>query len=116
MKDDFENNMPENIYFLSDVLNAKVLDMEDTDVEVVYDIKMVMNNKNKLNVTDVDPSTYARLRRTCFNFIASIFHERVEVLLSINEVASLQRFLKRSTNEKEKYEALLNRASADKNA
>jgi hypothetical protein len=33
---------------------------------------------------------------------------------AVNDVASLQRFLKRATNEKEKYEALLNRALADK--
>ena len=64
----------------------------------------------------MDPSAYARLRRTGLTSIASIFHEGVEVLLSINEVASLQRFLKRATNEKEEYEALLNSASADKYA
>jgi hypothetical protein len=58
--------------------------MEDTEVEVVYDIKMVINNKNKLYVTDVDPSAYARLRRTGLNSITSIFHkghDKIEEIL-----------------------------------
>jgi magnesium transporter len=56
------------------ILDKKILDMEDTEVEVVYDIKMVIK-KNKLSVMDVDPPAYARLRRTGLNSVASIFHK-----------------------------------------
>lgn len=74
--EEFACKVPESFVLLKDyILDKKILDMEDTEVEVVYDIKMVMNNKNKLYVTDVDPSRYARLRRTGLNSIASIFHK-----------------------------------------
>jgi len=56
------------------ILDKKILDMEDIEVEVVYDIKMVIK-KNKLFVTDVDPPAYARSKRTGLNSIASIFHK-----------------------------------------
>ena len=55
-------------------MTKKILDMEDTEVEVVYDIKMVIK-KNKLFVTDADPPAYARLRWTGLNSIAGIFHK-----------------------------------------
>ena len=59
----FAVKIPEGIVLLKDfILDKKILDMEDTEVEVVYDIKMVLK-KNKLYVTDVDPSDYARFRR-----------------------------------------------------
>ena len=52
--------IPEGFILLKDfILDKKILDLEDTEVEVVYDIKMVMS-KNKLYVTDVDPSKNAR--------------------------------------------------------
>ena len=49
--------------------------MEDTDVEVVYDIKMVMG-KNKLYITDVDPSKNARFRRLGLDKFANLIHKR----------------------------------------
>lgn len=59
----FEGKVSEGMVLLKDfILDKKILDMEDTEVEVVYDIKMVLKN-NKLYVTDVDPSDYARFRR-----------------------------------------------------
>ena len=59
----FAVKIPEGIVLLKDfILDKKILDMEDTEVEVVYDIKMMLK-KNKLYVTDVDPSDYARFRR-----------------------------------------------------
>ncbi len=59
----FACKVPEGMVLLKDyILDKKILDMEDNEVEVVYDIKMVLT-KNKLYVTDVDPSIYARLRR-----------------------------------------------------
>jgi magnesium transporter len=59
----FEGKVSEGMMLLKDfILDKKILDMEDTEVEVVYDIKMVLKN-NKLYVTGVDPSSYARFRR-----------------------------------------------------
>jgi magnesium transporter len=59
----FAYKIPEGFIFLKDyILDKKILDLEDTEVEVVYDIKMVMS-KNKLYITDVDPSKNARYRR-----------------------------------------------------
>jgi CBS domain-containing protein/sporulation protein YlmC with PRC-barrel domain len=59
----FAYKIPEGFILLKDyILDKKILDLEDTEVEVVYDIKMVMI-KNKLYITDVDPSKNARYRR-----------------------------------------------------
>jgi len=59
----FAYKIPEGFILLKDyILDKKILDLEDTEVEVVYDIKMVMG-KNKLYITDVDPSKNERYRR-----------------------------------------------------
>ena len=59
----FVAKIPEGAVLLKDfILDKKILDMVDTDVKVVYDIKMVLK-RSKLYVTDVDPSSYARFRR-----------------------------------------------------
>jgi magnesium transporter len=60
---EYENEPGEEFVLLKDhILDKKVLDMEDKEVEVVYDIKMVLRN-GKLYVTDVDFSRYGLLRR-----------------------------------------------------
>jgi len=57
------------------ILDKKVLDMDDNELEVVYDVKLVMRN-NKLYVTEVDSSKYAFLKRLglkgLVNFIYSL--------------------------------------------
>lgn len=71
----FACKIPEGLVLLRDyIMDKKILDMEDNDVELVYDIKMVMK-KNKLYVTDVDPASYARLRRLGFSWLADLFHK-----------------------------------------
>lgn len=71
----FACKIPEGFVLLRDhIMDKKILDMEDNDVELVYDIKMMMKN-NKLYVTDVDPASYARLRRLGLNWIANLFHK-----------------------------------------
>jgi magnesium transporter len=71
----YDNNIPEGFILLKDyILDKKILDLEETEVEVVYDIKMVMS-KNKLYVTDVDPSKNARYRRLGFDKFASLIHK-----------------------------------------
>jgi len=59
----FEANPPEDALLLKDyVMDKKVLDLEESEVEVVYDIRLVHRNR-KLYVTDVDTGKSARLRR-----------------------------------------------------
>ncbi len=47
------------------ILDKKILDLEDTEVEVVYDLQLVQR-ANKLYVTAVDSSRYGRWRRLGF--------------------------------------------------
>ena len=59
----FETEPAEDVILLRDyVLDKKVIDLEENEVEVVYDIRLVLRNK-KLYVTDVDTGKAARLRR-----------------------------------------------------
>ncbi|MFZ1897723.1 magnesium transporter MgtE N-terminal domain-containing protein [Methanoregula sp.] len=59
----YEGTPPEDALLLKDyVMDKKVLDLEESEVEVVYDIRLVLRNK-KLYVTDVDTGKSARLRR-----------------------------------------------------
>jgi len=59
----YENTPAEDAILLRDhILDKKVLDTEDAEVEVVYDIRLVERN-GRLFVTEVDTSKAARLRR-----------------------------------------------------
>ncbi len=59
----FEGEPAENQILLNDhVLDKKVLDMDDNEIDVVYDIKLVLRNR-VLYVTDVDFSRYALFKR-----------------------------------------------------
>jgi magnesium transporter len=69
----FEGTPPEDAILLRDhILDKKVLDTEDAEVEVVYDIRLVERNA-KLYVTEVVTSKAARLRRLGFGFLSGIF-------------------------------------------
>jgi CBS domain-containing protein len=69
----FEANPPEDALLLKDyVMDKKVLDLEESEVEVVYDIRLVQRNK-KLYVTDVDTGKSARLRRFGLGKISRVF-------------------------------------------
>ena len=60
---DFEGEPAENAVLLRDhILDKKVLDMEDKEVNAVYDIKLVLRN-GALYVTDVDFGRYGLLKR-----------------------------------------------------
>jgi CBS domain-containing protein len=67
------------------VMDKKVLDLEENEVEVVYDIRLVLRNR-KLYVTDVDTGKAARLRRLGLLPLAKIFYasesERAEQMIS----------------------------------
>ena len=71
----YEGEPAEKQIFLRDyVLDKKVIDMEDNEVDVVYDVKLVTRN-SKLYVTDVDFSGYAKLKRLGLKQIAEILFD-----------------------------------------
>lgn len=60
---DYERPPPEGAILLKDhILDKKILDMDDHEVEVVYDVKLVYQN-GKLYVSEVDFSRHRLLRR-----------------------------------------------------
>ena len=68
----FEISPPEDAILLRDhILDKKVLDTEDAEVEVVYDIRLVERNKGSY-VMEVDTSKSARLRRLGFGFLSGV--------------------------------------------
>ena len=68
----YEKKPAESGILLKDhILDKKVLDIEDKEVEVVYDIRMVLRS-GRLYVTDVDVSRYGLLRRMGLRFVADI--------------------------------------------
>jgi magnesium transporter len=59
----FEGEPAESQVLLNDhILDKKVLDMDDNEIDVVYDVKLALRNK-VLYVTDVDFSRYALFKR-----------------------------------------------------
>ncbi len=70
----YEGKPAESMVLLQDhILDKKVLDLEGSEVEVVYDIKLVLRN-NKLYVTDVDSSKYGLLRRIGLKGLANFIY------------------------------------------
>ena len=72
----FESSPPDEAILLRDhILDKKVLDTEDAEVEVVYDVRLVERN-GKLYVTEVDTSKSARLRRLGLGFLSRVLAPR----------------------------------------
>jgi len=70
----FEADPSDDVILLRDyVLDKKVIDLEENEVEVVYDIRLVLRNK-KLYVTDVDTGKAARLRRLGLGLLARLIY------------------------------------------
>ena len=70
----FEKDIPDDAILLRDhILDKKVLDIEDAEVEVVYDIHLLEKN-GKLYVTEVDTSRSARLRRLGLGLFSGTLH------------------------------------------
>ncbi|MDD4286783.1 MAG: CBS domain-containing protein [Candidatus Peribacteraceae bacterium] len=64
----------ENDILLRDhILDKKVIDTEDREVEIVYDIKLMLRN-NTLYVTDVNISRYRLLRRLGLKWFAKFLY------------------------------------------
>ncbi|MGA2753440.1 MAG: CBS domain-containing protein [Terracidiphilus sp.] len=66
---------PDEVLVSDYLFDKKVLDIEDREVEVVYDIRLLKRN-GKLFVTDVDISRYGLFRRLGLPAFAKIFYER----------------------------------------
>ena len=69
--------LPNEVLLRDYLLDKKVLDMEDREVEVVYDIRLMRTNGN-LYVTDVDISRYGLLRRLGFRALANHFYKQAD--------------------------------------
>ena len=70
----FEAEPAKDAILLKDyVMDKKVLDLEENEVEVVYDIRLVLRNR-KFYVTDVDTDRGAMLRRLGLRPISRLFH------------------------------------------
>ncbi len=66
---------PEEVLVKDYLFDKKVLDIEDREVEVVYDIRLLKRN-GKLYVTDVDISRYGLFRRLGLASLGKILYER----------------------------------------
>ncbi|MDD5055618.1 MAG: CBS domain-containing protein [Candidatus Peribacteraceae bacterium] len=72
--EDFEKQPNETDILLKDhILDKKVIDIEDREVEMVYDVKMLAKN-GKLTVTDVNISFYRFLRRLGLKWFAKFVY------------------------------------------
>jgi sporulation protein YlmC with PRC-barrel domain len=68
---------PEEVLVSDYLLDKKVLDMEDREVEVVYDIRLLKRN-GKLYVTDVDISRQGLFRRIGMTSLAKFLYRRAD--------------------------------------
>jgi CBS domain-containing protein/sporulation protein YlmC with PRC-barrel domain len=74
----YEKPVPESSILLkAHILDKKILDMDDHEVEVVYDVKLALQN-NKLYASEVDFSRNRLLRRLGLKKIAKFFAENHE--------------------------------------
>ena len=72
----FEQAPQETLILLHDhILDKKILDMDDHEVEVVYDIKLAVQN-GKLYAAEVDFSRYRALRRLGLHKLAKLLTDR----------------------------------------
>jgi DNA-directed RNA polymerase subunit F len=66
---------PDEVLVSDYLFDKKVLDLEEREVEVVYDIRL-LKVSGMLFVTDVDISRYGLLRRMGMVWLAKIFYQR----------------------------------------
>jgi CBS domain-containing protein len=72
----FERAPQENLILLRDhILDKKIIDLDDHDVEVVYDVKLAFQN-GKLYAAEVDYSRYRALRRLGLHKLAKLLADR----------------------------------------
>lgn len=74
----YKHNPEVSRIFLKDyILDKKILDMEDHEVEIVYDVKLVYQN-DRLYASDVDFNRFRILRRMGMNKLASFLARYTE--------------------------------------
>jgi CBS domain-containing protein len=74
----FTGEPGENVVLLKDhILDKKAIDLDGREMEVVYDIKLVLMN-NKLYVSEVDLSRYGLLRRMGLTKLANFIYNLAE--------------------------------------
>jgi magnesium transporter len=72
----FERAPQENLILLQDhILDKKILDLDDHEVEIVYDVKLAFQN-DKLYAAEVDYSHYRALRRLGLRKLAKLLTNR----------------------------------------
>jgi magnesium transporter len=72
----FERAPQENLILLHDhILDKKILDLDDHEVEIVYDVKLAFQN-DKLYAAEVDYSHYRALRRLGLRKLAKLLTNR----------------------------------------
>ncbi len=75
----FEGEPEENQVLLKDhILDKKVIDLDDNDIDIVYDVKLVLRNR-KLYATDVDFSKYGLLKRLGLRYVANFAYHMAEM-------------------------------------
>ena len=70
---------PSQILLKDHILDKKVLDLDDSEVEVVYDVKLVMS-KQKMFVSEVDFSKYGLLRRIGLKGLANFIYNLADLI------------------------------------
>ena len=74
----FTGDPEDNAVLLKDhILDKKAVDMDGKEMEVIYDIKLVLRN-NKLYVSEVDLSRYGLLRRMGLTGLANYIYKLAE--------------------------------------
>lgn len=75
----FEGEPEETQVLLKDhILDKKVIDLDDNEIDIVYDVKLVLRN-GKLYATDVDFSRYGLLKRLGMRFVAKFAYHLAEM-------------------------------------
>jgi len=76
--DPYEAEPAEDVILLQDfVLDKMLINLKENEIEIVYDIRLVLRNK-KLYVTDVDTGKAARLRRLGLGFLAKLLYSSTD--------------------------------------
>ena len=74
----YAGDPPPGFVLLKDqILDKRVLDIEDRELEVVYDVKLTLKN-GKLYVIEVDLSRYSLLRRMGLRWLAELIYRSSE--------------------------------------
>ena len=75
----FEGEPEETQVLLKDhILDKKVIDLDGNEIDIVYDVKLVLRNR-KLYATDVDFSRYGLLKRLGLRYVAKFAYHLAEM-------------------------------------